>query len=179
MKKFILFSIVILFAAGCSGSDGGDKSTGFKITPGELTELTIPDKSHDTSFTAGSSTCAASSSCYSTVFVGTVDVTSYVGIAISDNPSAENYKVMIYLPGMSSVPVGDFTLDSMNSTIKVVRNGTTTYSGQLDPITLNFSALQPDNTYIITGGGDNTVQLSTPAIQTLTINSIVAIKAGS
>ena len=90
MKKFILFSTVILFAAGCSG-DGGDKSTGFKVTPGSVTEFTIPDKSHDTSFTAGSSTCAASPSCYSTVFVGTVDGTSYVGIAISDNGNTHDY----------------------------------------------------------------------------------------
>ncbi len=176
MKKFILFSTVILFAAGCSGGDSGDKSTGFKVTPGSVTEFTIPDKSHDTSFTAGSSTCAASPSCYSTVFVGTVDGTSYVGIAISDNPSAENYKVMIYIPGMSSVPVGDFTLTPANSTIKVVRNGTTTYSVQGDDITLNFSALQSNNTYIITGGVDKSVVVGG---QTLTINSIVAYRAGS
>jgi hypothetical protein len=82
---------------------------------------------------------------------------------------------MIYLPGMSSVPLGDFTLTPANSTIKVVRNGTP-YTGQGDDITLNFSALQTNKTYIITGGVDNSVVVGG---QTLTINSIVAYKAGS
>lgn len=177
MKKFILFSILALVVTGCGGGDSDDDSTGFSITPGSVTEFTIPDKSHDTSFSAGSSTCAASASCYSVVFIGTVDGTSYVGIAISNNPYAENYKVMIYLPGRSSVPLGDFTLTPANSTIKVVRNGTTTYTGQGDDITLNFSALQANKTYIITGvAADKSVVVGG---QTLTINSIVAYKAGS
>ncbi len=175
MKKFILFSILALLVTGCSGGDSGDDSIGFTITPGSVTEFTIPDKSHDTSFSAGSSTCTASASCNSIVFIGTVDGTSYVGIAISNNPYAENYKVMIYLPGRSSVPLGDFTLTPANSTIKVVRNGTP-YTGQGDDITLNFSALQSNKTYIITGGADKSVVVGG---QTLTINSIVAYKAGS
>lgn len=175
MKKFILFAVLAIFATGCGAGGEGDGSTGFKITPGSVTEFTIPNKSHDTSFTAGSSACAASASCYSIVFIGAVDGTSYVGIALSNNPEAENYKVMIYLPNRSSVPVGDFVLTPANSIIKVWRNGFE-YSGQTDDITLNFSEYQSNKTYIISGGADNSVTVSG---QTLTINSIVAYRAGS
>lgn len=176
MKKFILFAALALIAAGCGAGEGRDHSTGFKIAPGSVSEFTIPNKSHNTSFTAGSSVCGPSASCYSIVFVGTVGGTSYVGIALSNDPSAENYKVMIYLPNLSSVPVGDFELTSANSIIKVWQNGNE-YSGQTGNITLNFSEEQTDNTYIITGvAGNKTVSIGG---QDLTINSIVAYKVGS
>jgi hypothetical protein len=168
MKKFILFSTVILFAAGCSGGDGGDGSTGFKVTPGSVTEFTIKAKSYDVIYSG------AKSGNYAVVFLGTIDGNSYVGVALSSNPdSSTSFNLKMHFRA-SAIPASYTLQDSEPTDVITVRNeGSATFSdpatwtGTLDLTFLNNG----DGTYTITGVGNPTV-----GGNPLTITTITALK---
>lgn len=168
MKKFILFAALAIIAAGCGAGGGGDHSTGFKITPGSVTEFTIKAKSYNVSYSG------AKTGNYAVVFLGTVNGENYVGIAVSSNPDSDtSFNLKMHFRG-NAIPAS-YTLDSgvLTDIITVRNEGSPTFS---DPATWTGTLAltfvnNGDGTYTITGVGSPTV-----GGNPLTVNTITALK---
>jgi hypothetical protein len=122
MKKFILFSILALVATGCGGGDSGDDSTGFKITPGSLTEISLKNTSFR--ITGGTwpgitrGTFPPTNHQYAIIFLGTVDSTGKVGIAVDTNPSdANSFKLKIHFSGNAIPATVSYTAPDFDITV--------------------------------------------------------------
>ncbi len=168
MKKFILFAALALIAAGCGAGEGRDHSTGFKITPGSVSEFTIKTKSYDVIYSG------PNTGDYAVVFLGNIGGESYVGVALSRDPKSEtSFNLKMYFRA-DSIP-GSYELDPDNPTDSItVRNeGGSTYSDRATwtgTLTLNFTD-NGDGTFNITGIGNPSVGGTN-----LTINTIKALK---
>jgi hypothetical protein len=122
MKKFILFSILALITAGCGGGGGGDDSVGFKITPGSVTEVSLKDTSFRITSGTWSGTLRGtfppSNHQYAIIFLGTVDSTGKVGIAVDTDPSdANSFKMKIHFNGSSIPPTVSYTASDFSITV--------------------------------------------------------------
>ncbi len=175
MKKFILFSILALLVTGCGGGDSGDDSTGFSITPGSVTEFSLKN----TSFRITGGTWNGTSRGafpptnhqYAIIFLGTVDSTGKVGIAVDTNPSDTNsFKLKIHFNGNSIPATVNYT--AANFGITVNNMGTTyTFVSSTD-FQLSIAEHVAGSVYHITSTGTATLSSAT----TLTGLEIYAVK---
>ena len=184
---YIIFIISLLLSAACSdSSSSGSSNKGFRINP---ETLTIDDKFNSPSVGFEVDFNGTKTVNYAVVFTGTISGTEYVGIAMSDDPSNENFNVKIYFQG-SSFPSAAYEINSTNSTIKAIDSGETYIWKEGESLTVNpytAAEITTDNeksytTYSFTITGSATLVNETSAEQAITFSDpdpITAIYVGT
>ena len=166
-RLFVLVILTLIFTA-CNDDSSSDSDTSFRIQPGTLSKFDSPVPGTGTSCTIDGSLRGG----YAIIYNGTIGVTSYVGIACSnnpqlpENPNPETYYLKVYFPA-TSIPTGaGLTLNN----VTINDNGTTTTSNTLTSINITGPTTTANGKYtyyIITGNITGTA----------TSDTIVAVKA--
>lgn len=176
IKLLIILSIFI--ALNCNkDSSSNDSPATFLLQPG-IGKFTSPTASYNIDFIGNMNL----TNVYAILYQGTVNSTDYIGIAVTDSPSAPTFKMIISFPGTTIPESG--TLSTTNASVRIIK-GTppstyTPYSADsvsfdfnisLSGETTNEAGTTTYKTYTLTTS-------STPLIsgQTLTITNITALK---
>jgi hypothetical protein len=165
MKRAIV-ALLLLPLLYCNRESGGRGRGGdFIYTPGSNDKITTGITSHDFTFGGTAYNTCPSGQCYTIIYKGEISGTSYVGIAMSENPSDSNaFNLKIYFPSTSipTIPI-DINWDDPNSKIKVKESGSTFEFGGNNgsgTITLSFTYNSSDNTYTIQSSNADQITLS-------------------
>jgi hypothetical protein len=184
MKRALLALMILPFLYCNQGGGDSKKGSDFIYTPGSTDKLTTGITSHDFTFGGTTYNTCPSGQCYAIIYKGDVDGTSYVGIAMSENPSVANaFNLKIYFPS-TSIPTTplDINWDDPNSKIKISDSGSTyEFGGDLGTgtITLSFTYNSSDNTYTILSANANAITLDGTG-DTFSANlSITALSVGN
>ncbi|MDY6933784.1 MAG: hypothetical protein SVZ03_06115 [Spirochaetota bacterium] len=163
MKKYLLIIAVVFIILGCGSDDSdSDPVLGFIIKADTLTKY---DSSMSYNISLDSTDYTGS---YAVIYNGSIGNTSYVGIALSDDPSNEGFNMKIYFESSS---IGEsHSINDSNSTINI-NDGGTTYTWGSGSLTLSIST-EDNSTYTIGASGSATVNSG----ETLTITNITAVK---
>lgn len=148
MKKIASILAVMTIASfiACNESSGPSTETGY-VDPGLGSTKTVnANKSYDI---ATEPLCGPSASCHSIIYVGTLNNTSYVGIAVDNFNStpANRFSFKMYWPA-TSIPQGNnLTINSCN--IKIIDNSTSyeLLNTTINNVDINYNS--SNNTYEI------------------------------
>lgn len=183
-KAFTTAIIFILTIAACNDSDSGSSDKkGFRLNP---ETLTVDDK-YNSPDTSGSVTfdSSAQNFSYSIIYIGQIGGNDQVGLAFSDNPSAETFSLKIYFQGTALSEGTEINKD--NSTIKLDDNGTIYAwdSGSLKFDSVLINEITNDNekkytTYTLTISNTATLAASSSNLKDLEFpEAITAIYTGT
>jgi len=119
--KRISFLIILIFITGimfsCNKSSSSDSDEGY-IDPGNWSGITV-NANKEYSLTPFGATCGPSANCLAIIYLGELDNTDYVGIAVKDVSGTPNFK--IYWQA-TEIPIGTNNISSYTATF----NGTST-----------------------------------------------------
>lgn len=183
MKRAFL-ALLILPLLYCNRESGGSsKASDFIYTPGSTDKLTTGITSHNFTFDGTTYDTCPTGQCYAIIYRGNIDGTSYVGIAMSEDPSDTNaFNLKIYFPS-ASIPTSptDLNWDDPNSKIKITDGGTTYEFGGSNgsgTITLSFTYNSSNNTYTIQSSNADAITFSSPGSFSASV-SITALYVGN
>lgn len=165
MKKILYLIIFLMIIMRCNDdkSSSSDEIT-FKIQPDSLSKFTLSDMSYNITFDG------VKEGEFAIIYNNTVNGTSYVGIAVSDDPSDQNFNMKIYFEA-SSIPDSK-ELNSGGDVIKVAY-GNSIYTYDSGDLTLAFNT-QDDINYSISSSGSAVLSDSLSNSITLSDISITA-----
>ena len=157
MKKVILSLIFVFTLMGCNKSESDSlTTTGFKIQPDSLEKFSKPSEppiSYNINFGDTNNTVEKTGD-FAIIYAGVVNDKNYVGIAVSDNPTSDNFNLKIYFEVNQEnvIPVSKALTPGTTDVIKVTTDNTYIYTYESGDLSLSFidTDIEIDgNTYTI------------------------------